>query len=198
MNRRTILILGGALGLVVVAAAGWYLGSPLFIDRTVDEPLPLEIPDEAEMETMSESERQQVADEVQATAAAMPDDEMIEDMPEMAEALVLLEAQFMGADAFHMGAGSAKVYQLPDSGRVLRFENFSVTNGPDLHVLLATGSAVTDRDSLGEYVDLGSLKGNLGDQNYEIPADVDLGMYQSVVIYCVPFHVVFATAPFGG
>ncbi|MEM7336152.1 MAG: DM13 domain-containing protein, partial [Chloroflexota bacterium] len=51
------------------------------------------------------------------------------------------------------------------------------------------------RDEVGtDYIDLGSLKGNMGNQNYEIPADVDLSQFQSIVIYCQPFHVVFSTA----
>ena len=54
-----------------------------------------------------------------------------------------------------------------------------------------------DRDELGDYIDLGSLKGNIGNQNYEIPAGTDLSQYQSIVIYCQPFHVVFATATLG-
>jgi hypothetical protein len=79
----------------------------------------------------------------------------------------------------------------------LRFEDFSVTNGPDLHVLLAVDPAPASREDLGDYVDLGSLKGNLGSQNYEIPPGTDLSQFKSVVIYCVPFHVVFATATLG-
>ena len=69
-----------------------------------------------------------------------------------------------------------------------------MTNGPDLHVLLAVGSKPTGKEDLGQYVDLGELKGNLGNQNYPIPDDIDLESFQSVVIYCVPFHVVFSTA----
>jgi hypothetical protein len=52
-------------------------------------------------------------------------------------------------------------------------------------------------DDLEGYVDLGSLKGNIGDQNYEIPADVDASQFGSVVIYCVPVHVLFSIAPLG-
>ena len=91
-------------------------------------------------------------------------------------------------------AASAKLYDIPAIGRVLRFEEFRATNGPDLHVLLAAAPLPTNRHDLGEYIDLGSLKGNVGDQNYDIPEDVDVARYASVVIYCKPFHVVFATA----
>jgi hypothetical protein len=78
---------------------------------------------------------------------------------------------------------------------VLRLEEFDVTNGPDLHVILSKNPAPTNRVEVGnEYVDLGQLKGNQGNQNYVIPDYIDLLQYQSVVIYCVPFHVVFAIA----
>ncbi len=64
-----------------------------------------------------------------------------------------------------------------------------------LHVILTENPAPRSRADVGEtYIDLGSLKGNIGNQNYEIPADVDLSTYKGVVIYCMPFHVVFATA----
>jgi hypothetical protein len=64
-----------------------------------------------------------------------------------------------------------------------------------LHVILTKHPAPASRSDVGEdYIDLGSLKGNQGNQNYEIPVGTDLSQYQSVVIYCVPFHVVFATA----
>ncbi len=97
---------------------------------------------------------------------------------------------FTGADAFHEGSGSAAIFQQGDT-RILRFEDFMVTNGPDLHVLLVEN---TEGD-MGEYVDLGSLKGNVGSQNYEIPADIDLSQFSGVMIYCMPFHVSFSTAP---
>ena len=194
MQRRTVLIIGGILGVIIIGAAAWYLGSPLIIDRTVDEELPFEIPSEAEMETMSEEELEAVSDAVQGTAAAMPDKEMEEPMPEEGQLVTLKSGEFQGADDFHQGSGLATIYELPDGSRVLRLEDFMVTNGPDLHVFLAAGSNPTGRADLGQYLDLGPLKGNIGDQNYEIPAEADLDLYNSVVIYCVPFHVLFASA----
>ncbi|MEM7031214.1 MAG: DM13 domain-containing protein, partial [Chloroflexota bacterium] len=108
---------------------------------------------------------------------------------------VLKQGSFIDADDFHKGSGAATVYQVPDGQDVLRFEDFSVTNGPDLHVILSSNPNPTSSSDIGDdYIDLGSLKGNMGNQNYEIPADIDLANYQSVVIYCMPFHVVFATA----
>jgi hypothetical protein len=194
MDSRKWLIVGGLVGIVVVGVAGWYFLSPLIIDRSVDEEFPFEIPDEAELAQMESSERADLEEQLLATAAAMPDKSMDESMPTGDEPTILRQGQFVDADSFHQGSGTVTLYLIADGSTLLRLESFMVTNGPDLHVLLAEGAAPTDRDQLGEYVDLGSLKGNVGDQNYEVPADVDLDRYQSVVIYCVPFHVVFSTA----
>jgi hypothetical protein len=114
------------------------------------------------------------------------------------EPVALAQGQFRNADDFHQGSGTVALYQLPDGSFVLRFEDFNVTNGPDLHVLLANHANPTTRDELHEgYLDLGSLKGNIGSQNYEIPAGTDISQFNSVVIYCMPFHVLFSVAPLG-
>lgn len=133
--------------------------------------------------------------DIQATAAVMPDKEMEDSMPDESAPLLLLQGIFQDADNFHQGSGKATIFQLADGSRFLRLQDFSVTNGPDLHVILATGGSPTGRNDLGEHIDLGALKGNLGNQNYEIGAEVNLDLYHSVVIYCVPFHVVFSIAP---
>ena len=196
MGRRRWLIVGGIIGVIVVGIAGWYFLSPLILDRSVDEEFPFEIPDEAELAQMESSEREALEEELMATAAAMPEKSMEEPMPEGGTPTVLHQGIFVDADSFHQGSGTATLYGLPDGSTLLRLDNFMVTNGPDLHVLLAEGASPEDRDQLGEYVDLGSLKGNLGDQNYEVPPNVDPSRFRSVVIYCLPFHVVFSYAGF--
>lgn len=98
---------------------------------------------------------------------------------------------FKDADSFHRGSGTATIYTLPDGKRILRFEDFAVTNGPALHVYLARSA---DGNVASGFLDLGTLKGNKGNQNYDIPVDADLRSYRSVVIWCVPFRVTFATA----
>jgi hypothetical protein len=226
MNKRTLLIVGGLGGLVIAGAVAWYLVSPLFIDNTVDEAFPFALPSQAELAAMPVSEmkdleaefmtavpgeeevanlspaaRVQVAERVRLAAATVMsdkemDDEMMENTSE-AEWVVAAQGQFVGADNFHQGSGNAIVFQQGDA-RALRLEEFSVTNGPDLHVILTKHPAPTSRADIGSnYFDLGQLKGNIGNQNYEIPAEVDLSEYQSVVIYCMPFHVVFSTATLG-
>ena len=100
-------------------------------------------------------------------------------------------------DAFHKGSGEATIYQGPDGSYLLRLENLDVTNGPDLHVILTPSrnpESHKDVTTTG-YVDLGKLKGNRGNQNYPIPDGVDIAIQGSVVIYCVPFKVVFSVAP---
>jgi hypothetical protein len=207
MNRRVLLI--GAAGLLVVIAGGalvWWLASPLFINRAVSETFPevliedgqLVSPSMDELAEMSEEELDIIEEQVAEAAADMPDKEMEDPMPEAGggEAVVLLTGSFLGADDFHQGSGTATIYQLPDGSAVLRLEDFSVTNGPDLHVFLSGEAAPLDHAGVmaAPSVDLGALKGNLGDQNYDIPAGTDLSSVRSVVIYCVPFRVVFATA----
>ena len=113
------------------------------------------------------------------------------------KALVLSKGTFQDADRFHQGSGDATIYRAPDGSYLLRLEDFKVTNGPDLHVILSTHPSPESRDDVHRpgYQDLGSLKGNVGNQNYAILADVDVSALASVVIYCAPFHVVFAIAP---
>jgi len=217
MNRRTLFIAGGVIGLVVIAVIGWYLLSPLFIDDVVDEAFPFAMPDDTEMADMTEeqlqameaefatavpdeaevaampsAQRNAVATRVMGTAAQMPDKEMEDAMPAGdGDPVLVSTGQFIDADSFHQGSGTAAIYRLADGSYVLRFEDFMVTNGPDLHVLLSTESGGV----MGEnYIDLGSLKGNVGDQNYDLPAGTDGSEYLSVIIYCQPFHVVFSTA----
>ena len=109
----------------------------------------------------------------------------------------LQTGSFRDADSFHKGSGQATIYRGPDGSRLLRLESLNVTNGPDLHVILTPHENPESRADVSTtgYVDLGKLKGNKGDQNYPIPDDVDVGIQNSVVIYCKPFHVVFSVAP---
>jgi len=99
--------------------------------------------------------------------------------------------------AAHETKGTAAIYELAGGKRVLRLTGFETSNGPDVHVLLGKAADASDNDTVKDagYVDLGSLKGNIGDQNYEIPADVDPAAYKSVTIWCNRFKVNFGTAP---
>ena len=110
-------------------------------------------------------------------------------------AKVLAKGEIHNADK--TGSGTATIYQLADGKRVLRLTNFSVENGPDLHVRLIKADDAKDTTSVAktDHVELAKLKGNKGDQNYDVPADVDLGKYKVVSIWCNRFSVNFAAAP---
>ena len=131
-------------------------------------------------------------DRLTATAAAQSD----EVTSERAEPVMVASGQFGEVDRIHKGAGTAIVWQLPDGARLLRFEDFRVTNGPDLYVYLSGHPAPRDSRQLheGGAFEVALLKGNVGSQNYELPADLDLSGFSSVVIYCKRFSTVFSTA----
>ena len=102
---------------------------------------------------------------------------------------------------FHSGAhetkGTASVFQLADGNKTLRLTNFETSNGPDVHVYLVAADDAKDNDSVMKagFVGIGSLKGNIGDQNYDLPANTDLAKYRAVTIWCKRFSVNFGTAP---
>src|SRR2546425_1262636 len=97
----------------------------------------------------------------------------------------------------HETRGLAAIYQLPDGKRTLRLTEFETSNGPDVHVYLTAAEVEKGNDAIKQagFIDLGSLKGNKGDQNYDVPADVDLSKYKTVSVWCARFGVNFATAP---
>ena len=124
------------------------------------------------------------------------DNVVSEDVTATDTAKVLATGAFSDADAVHRGKGTATVYEGTGGQRTLRFTDFEVTNGPDLEVWLVAADTVTSNADVtgSEWVALGQLKGNIGDQNYDIPADVDLSKYRSVVIWCEQFGVLFSPA----
>jgi lipopolysaccharide export LptBFGC system permease protein LptF len=99
----------------------------------------------------------------------------------------------------HNTSGRATIYQEQDGKLVLRLTNFKTSNGPDVHVILiAAKNADDDANFLKSNIDrveLGKLKGNEGDQNYEIPNGTDLSKFQTVSIYCERFNANFGAAP---
>lgn len=112
-----------------------------------------------------------------------------------------MEPKKLASGAFHAGAhetkGTAAVFQLGDGKRTLRLTDFATSNGPDVHVYLVAAADAKDNDTVktAGFVELGSLKGNIGDQNYDVPANVDLNKYRAVTIWCARFGVNFGTAP---
>lgn len=188
-RRRSRLWLPLILGAVIVLPIAWYLGSPLFISRTVNEAFPM-----SATATVPEGmTRQQVEDEMMK--ASKDDVTATEAMPAAGEVKVLAKGSFVSADGVHTGKGTAAFYRV-GQGLVLRLDPFESTNGPDLHIYLSGSAAPRNSEQLhqGTSLEVAKLKGNIGAQNYTLPAGTDPGEFKSVVIYCKRFHVVFSTA----
>ncbi len=154
------------VGLVVLGAIGWYLFRPeLLFVKT----------------TVNESLPTEVA--AQSAVAGME-----------AESSVLLSGQFRSRA--HETIGTAAVHEL-GGRRVLRLTGFSTSNGPDVRVYLVAANDAADDETVTKagFVELGKLKGTQGDQNYDIPAELDLEKYRAVTIWCRRFSVNFGTAP---
>src|SRR5947208_10991119 len=113
------------------------------------------------------------------------------------EPMILAKGDFRGLA--HETKGAATVHQLADGERILRLTNFETSNGPDVHVYLVAAEVAKDNATVKQagFIDLGSLKGNKGDQNYEVPPDTDLNKYKSVSIWCARFGVNFGVATLG-
>jgi hypothetical protein len=115
-----------------------------------------------------------------------------------AHVTVLAEGSFVPGE--HEGAGTATVVRLEDGTMVLRFSSFRTLNGPDLRVYLLGAADVQSGAQLRSagYLDLGFLKGNVGDQNYVLPPGTDLSKYRAVSVWCRRFGVNFTTAVLAG
>ncbi|MBF6210367.1 DM13 domain-containing protein [Nocardia puris] len=129
--------------------------------------------------------------EAPPTAAADPA------APEPAAPRVLARGTFLSHE--HATSGTVAVLALPDGSRVLRIEDLDTSDGPDLHVWLSDAPVIDGVSGWGvfddgRYADLGGLKGNKGDQNYPVPATVDLSVLTSVSIWCDRFNVSFGAA----
>ena len=168
--------------LAVGLPTAWYLGSPLFIRTALVEPAPSVVASPAESApttpTLGVTSPSQAAPTV-APATAPP----------------LLgpsrTGEFTGADEFHFGRGTASLIETAPGTWIVRFEDFSVRNGPDLYVYLSPDA----HGYADGVIELGTLKATDGSFNYSVPAGTDAGAQRSVVIWCKQFAVQFAVAP---
>ena len=195
-NGRITLAGMIAAAIPLLLLAGWLI-RPLFVDTVVDESFPLGADATIPVELSDDEAR------VMMSAASKLEIEVEEPMPEAMEAAGVVELKsgtFTDADAFHKGEGTATIYQLEDGSHVLRFEDFRVTNGPALFVLVSPHPNPGGRGDISEagYTELARLKGNVGNQNYLLPDDLSPEDLNSVIIYCKPFRVVFSVAALNG
>jgi Electron transfer DM13 len=96
----------------------------------------------------------------------------------------------------HPTEGTATIFQMGDGTRILRLTSFRTSNGPDVHVYVIAADDAKDVATVQQagFIDLGVIKGNVGDQNYKLGSDLDLGKYRAVSIWCKRFSVNFGAA----
>ena len=186
---------------IIVITFAIYTISPLLINTVINEPLPPSSvsSDFQRFMNMTENERIEAANnmtqkqkEMIMTVAAKDNNTVSENLSVATMSTSsnkTLIGNFVGAgDGFHNAEGVAKIIQLADGTDILRSENFKATNGPDLYVYLSTDKTNAD------IVNLGRLKGNIGNQNYLIPAGTDITKYNTALIWCRAFSVIFGSA----
>lgn len=186
---------------IIVITFAIYTISPLLINTIINEPLsPSSVSSDFQrFMNMTEDERIEAANnmtqkqkEIIMTVAAKDNNTISENLSVAtmsASSNETLIGNFVGAgDGFHNAEGVAKIIQLADGTDILRLENFKATNGPDLYVYLSTDKTNAD------IVNLGRLKGNIGNQNYLIPAGTDITKYNTALIWCRAFSVIFGSA----
>ena len=186
---------------IIVITFAIYTISPLLINTVINEPLPPSSvsSDFQRFMNMTEDERIEAANnmtqkqkEIIMTVAAKDNNTVSENLSVATMSTSSNETligNFVGAgDGFHNAEGVAKIIQLADGTDILRLENFKATNGPDSYVYLSTDKTNAD------IVNLGRLKGNIGNQNYLIPAGTDITKYNTALIWCRAFSVIFGSA----
>ncbi len=202
-RRRWPWAVGAALIAGAIFVAVWFQPQKLFIDDKVVEAIPTaKAPpaDAGAATTPDAGPPAAAAPDAAAPAAAAPAANAAaatppapSPPPPAAGPTELSRGQFKSID--HGTSGVARVLELSDGQRILRLENLNTDNGPDLFVYLTTNSADGDEGAFDDdFVNLGKLKGNQGDQNYEIPASTDLTRYRTVVIWCDRFNSAFGAA----
>jgi len=164
--------------MAILGPLGWYLGSPLVLSRTIDEPPPV---------AAAASPTTSTAPATSEPVATTSPTERASSAPPPIER----SGSFSGADEFHFGSGTARLIETAPGVFTVRLEDFAVRNGPDLFVYL---SPSVDGFADGA-IELGSLKADRGNQNYDVPLGANVSPARSVVIWCKQFAVLFSTAP---
>jgi hypothetical protein len=220
MDKRIKIGIISAIA-IIIGLTAFYLASPLFISTEINEPLPkganVSTPPPSnqiqEFMAMSEGERieagsrmnEQEKNQIMLEFAKI-NASIDESMPQTNRSTslssqqqtsltgnessdLLLTGSFIGVgDGIHDAMGIARVIPVGGGENVLRLEDLEVTNGPDLYVYLSTDKSASD------FVNLGRLKANIGNQNYPIPAGTDMTKYDTVLIWCRAFSVLFGSA----
>lgn len=190
-----------AVALAVGLPVAWYLASPLFIRTQLIEPAPVAVTESppqplpsaaagfGEPSAVGAGAPSATLESASPTSASPPPAAPMAE-PTAFVPSVLAAGPFHGADDFHFGEGTASILETAPGRFTLRFEEFSVRNGPDLYVYLSPDSAGYADGAL----ELGTLKATDGAFGYELPDGADPTDYASAVIWCKQFGVLFAVA----
>jgi Electron transfer DM13 len=213
VNKKILIVIIIIIAAVVIPV-GVYTISPLFISNTINEPLPTTASvanqNEASQQyqkfiSMNEQDRMNLAKQMNQKeknmvmiGAAQVNNTInensliagtIKQQVSNVTSTKIRTGSFIGVgDGFHNAEGLAKTILLGDGSTILRLENFKSTNGPNVHVYLSTDKTASN------FIDLGRLKANNGNQNYNIPSGTDLEKYGTVLIWCKDFSVLFGSA----
>ena len=207
MNLAVLKGIAIAIIIGVVVVGTYYLAGPLFYKTVVNEPLPVVLDNLQKGLTyekfvnMADEKRKEIVGKMPINTIELMMEEakkfpkaVSEDMQSMISQIAPSSnkpPKFSKQGTFeglvgHQSSGKAVIISVGDIA-FLRFEDFEVTNGPDLHVY------ITKQGNVENGIELGKLKGSQGNQNYDLKG-IDSSLYDTVVIYCQPFHVYFASA----
>jgi Electron transfer DM13 len=182
VSRHRWALLVSAVALVAGAwlAFGYFSVQSLWIDDEVDDAMPVFDSGAVEQSAEVPSEDPPRPD--------LPPPTTVPTIEEVARGDFISRSHSTSGHAVVLGDGTGQ--------RFLRLTDFATENGPDVNVYLSTAAPDADEGAFDDdFVDLGDLRGNVGDQNYELPRDVDLSRYRTVVVWCVRFSVAFGAAP---
>ncbi len=182
-HRRAVAIVGTPV-LALTIFGGWYALSPIFERTQLEEDSPL-------IATAMNGNAMNGKASTNTTTAVTTAEGVAAGENSAVTMGITHSGEFMGADDFHFGRGQALLIQTAPGQYTLRFEDFSVRNGPGLYVYLSPESDGYTDDSL----EIGKLKATDGAFNYEVPAGTDVSQFKGVVVWCKPFGVLFAVAP---
>ena len=219
MNKKILIVISIVVAAIVIPF-GIYTISPLFTSSAVNEPLPITaagvnkntaLLDYQKFVSMNGLDRSNAAkqmsqrdknivmigaSQINNTVNENTTSDTINQRQQQQQqqnnataAHNIMTGSFIGADdGFHNAEGIARVIPVDDGSKILRLESFKSTNGPNVHLYLATDKTATN------FIDLGRLKANNGNQNYNIPRGTDLAKYNIVPIWCKDFSVLFGSA----
>lgn len=191
------LISAGGLAIALYLAFAVFGVQAAFVDREVNEDFSTstETTEAATSETAEETSVKEPNETANSAPTDVVDESAGNTTSEATGPVKVLEGAFH--DAEYEGTGDAAVYRLANGSYVLRLENLNVENGPDLFVYAAAADDAVDSATVEEagFVSAGELKGNQGNQTYELPADFDPEVHRAISIWCQRFGGNFATAP---